>query len=177
MKDLGEPNDYYGIEISRNKSKGILQLNQTKSKNKMLNKFGHGNSHGKRSPMFENQILNRHRRDREEEDVDKKVIDTPRYREVVGSLLYSANETRPDISYTVNILSRHQLNTTPNERKIIDGIFKYLIHTKDLSLTYRGRGKGIDGFSDSSLADCKASITTCGHCFSLHMSSRIYSNE
>ena len=107
MKDLGEPTEYLGINIIRDKSKGIFKLNQTKIINKMLHKFGYEQAYPQRSPMVTNQVLNRYRRDRESEATNKEVIDDSRYPEAVGSLLYLANATRPDVAYTVNVLSRH----------------------------------------------------------------------
>jgi len=134
----------------------------------MIKKFGYEDAHPQRSPMITNQVLNRERRTRENEPRDNNVLLATPYREAVGSLLYLANATRPDISYAVNILSRHQLNPTEREWKMVERVFRYLIHTKNLSLTYKGKGTGIDGYSDASLADCKGSITTCGYLVRLY---------
>ena len=41
MKDLGEPNEYLGITIMRDRSIKSLQLNQTKFIDKMLKRFGY----------------------------------------------------------------------------------------------------------------------------------------
>ena len=48
------------------------------------------------------------------------------YREAVGSLLYLASVTRPDISYAVNVLSRHQVSLTENDWIMVKRVFRYL---------------------------------------------------
>ncbi len=48
------------------------------------------------------------------------------HREAVGSLLYLANATRPDISYSVNVLIRHQINSTDDDWRRVERVFRYL---------------------------------------------------
>lgn len=163
MKDLGEPKEYLGITIIRDRENKTLKLNQTNFITKLLKRFGYSEAHPQRTPMVTAQVNNRQRRAREGNTADDEVIDQTKYREIVGSLLYLANASRPDICYAVNVVSRHQLNPTKHEWKMIDRILRYLIYTKDLSLTYKGHEDGFDAFSDASLADCKNSITTCGY--------------
>ena len=45
----------------------------------------------------------------------------------------------------------------------VGACFRYLIHTRELSLTYRGKENGVGAYSDASLADCKGAITTCSY--------------
>lgn len=162
MKDLGEPTEYLGITITRDRENRTLSLNQSKFIVKLLKRFGYENAHPQRSPIATNQVLNRERRNREGENRDDNAVNPTRYREAVGSLLYLANATRPDISYAVNILSRHQLNPTEKEWKMVERVLRYLIKTKDLQMIYRRKLEGLDAYSDASMADCKGSITTCG---------------
>ncbi|XP_023247787.1 uncharacterized protein LOC111643806 [Copidosoma floridanum] len=90
------------------------------------------------------------------------------YREAVGSLLYLANTIRPDISYSVNVLSRHQIGPTEDDWKMVKRVFRYLQHTRTLGLIYRGCKDGLEAYSDASLADCKGSITTGGYLLRLY---------
>lgn len=52
------------------------------------------------------------------------------YGEAVGSLLYLANATGPDISYAVNVLSRHQVNPTIDDWKWFNEFFVTLKQPK-----------------------------------------------
>ena len=114
--------------------------------------------------MITNQLNNRARREKKIDantEIKENRVNAP-YREAVGSLLYLAGATRPDISYAVNVLSRHQLNPTKEDWKMVERVFCYLKHTKTLKLTYKGETDEIVCFSDASFADCKGSLTTCG---------------
>uniref|UniRef100_A0ABD2W0H7 Reverse transcriptase Ty1/copia-type domain-containing protein n=1 Tax=Trichogramma kaykai TaxID=54128 RepID=A0ABD2W0H7_9HYME len=47
------------------------------------------------------------------------------YREVIGSLLYLAGVTRPDIAYAVNLLSRRQVAPTVGDFQEVKRILRY----------------------------------------------------
>ena len=66
-----------------------------------------------------------------DEEVDLRI-----YRSLVGSLLYLAKQTRPDIMFTVNILSRHM--TAPTNQLWLCGkrLLRYLQGSEGLKLTY-----------------------------------------
>ncbi|XP_015116121.1 uncharacterized protein LOC107040515 [Diachasma alloeum] len=74
-------------------------------------------SHPQRTPMETHQVSN-NKRKRRESDADDEILTKTEttenipYREAIGSLLYLAGATRPDISYTVKVLSGHQINPT-----------------------------------------------------------------
>lgn len=68
----------------------------------------------------------------------------------------------------MNVLSRHQLSPTEHEWKMITRLFRYLEHSKDWSLTYKGKLDSLEAFSDASFADCKNSLTTSGHAILLY---------
>ena len=67
----------------------------------------------------------------EDEEVDQRI-----YRSLVGSLLYLAKETRPDIMFTINILSRHMYAPTNQHWLCGKQILRYLQGSKGLKLIY-----------------------------------------
>ena len=165
MTDLGEPKNFLGITLRRNREKGIISLTQETYINKILERFNMSKCYQKRTPMITRQTQNRERREREE-DSDNMVYETPKfntlYREAVGSLMYLANATRPDILYAVNVLSRHQINPTKEDWKMVERVFQYLNGTKTMGLVYSAQRDDLQSFSDASFADCKNSLTTSG---------------
>ena len=56
------------------------------------------------------------------------------YMAVVGVLMYLANCTRQDISFTVNLLARYSHDPTKRHWIVIKHIFRYLRGTQDMGL-------------------------------------------
>ncbi len=73
------------------------------------------------------------------------------YQRAMGSLMYAAIATRPDIMFSVTQLS--QFSHTPREAHwtAVKRVFRYLAGTEELGITYGGRGVGfrVQGFSDA----------------------------
>jgi hypothetical protein len=64
------------------------------------------------------------------------------YISAVGSLLYLATSTRPDISYAVGVLSHFTSNPGPAHWKTVKHLFHYLKGTADLHLVYAPDASG-----------------------------------
>ena len=89
------------------------------------------------------------------------------YREAVGSLMYLATSTRPDITFAVGLLSRFV--NQPNNKHVgaMKRVLRYLSSNLNYGLTYqRQHGNTsqivIDGFSDSDWGgdpDTRRSVT------------------
>ena len=60
------------------------------------------------------------------------------YQSAVGSLMYAMLGTRPDIVFTVLVVSRYGLNLTDTHLRAIKRIFRYLKATINLQLIFRG---------------------------------------
>ena len=166
--DRGEPKSFLGMNIERHRETKTRTINQNDYTEKILEKFGFRDAYPVDTPMVTRQVSNREQRKREKEfdsnNSDKSVslINVP-YRETVGSLLYLAGSTRPDISYAVNVLSRYQMNPTENELKLVERVFQYLKGTVAMGLVYQGRRDDMVAYSDSNFADCEGSKSTCGY--------------
>ena len=80
-------------------------------------------------------------------DHDSAVTRFP-YREAVGSLMWLAIATRPDIMYSVTYHSQFLENPTQGHVESLKRVFRYLKGTKDYKLTYGGgNGVGLVGAS------------------------------
>ncbi|MBW0507580.1 hypothetical protein O181_047295 [Austropuccinia psidii MF-1] len=91
---------------------------------------------------------------KELEAVDEPV-DVTGYQQVIGSLNYLAQHTRPDILFTVNSLSRY--STHPSERHwvALKHLLRYLKGTSQLCMYYSRDGyeKGLVGWADAYYAN------------------------
>jgi len=65
------------------------------------------------------------------------------YQAVVGSLMYAALATWPDISYAVAALSRYNSRPFTSHMTAAEGVLQYLKSTADFRLHYTGNGIGI----------------------------------
>lgn len=75
-------------------------------------------------------------------------VDQTKYQSLIGSLMYIAINTRPDILHSVSKLS--QRNNDPHEEHISAAkrILRYLSATQDKQLKYQKKGKPIECFTD-----------------------------
>lgn len=133
----------------------------------MLKKFSFEKTRPISTPMITNQASNHERRNTEEEEYTSESVPNTLYREAIGSLLYLASATRPDVSYSTNVLSRHQVNPKESDWRMVTRIFQYLSGTRKYALTYKAKINEMAAYSDASLSDCKNSLTTCGFIITL----------
>ena len=63
---------------------------------------------------------------------------TTEYMSKVGSLMYLAVHTRPDIAFAIGCCARKMQNPTHHDMKAVDRIIRYIAGTQDLSLTFHG---------------------------------------
>ena len=90
------------------------------------------------------------------------------YAKIIGSLMYLINCTRPDISFTVNRLSRYTSNLGVDHRKAISKVLRYLRYTRDYGLHYTTYPTVLEGYSDSNwISSVKSSKSTSGYIFTL----------
>jgi hypothetical protein len=93
------------------------------------------------------------------------------YQQAIGSLLYAALLTRPDIACAINILGRYASNPGPEHIQAVKRIFRYLNGNPDYKITYTGNtptSAYIKGYTDSDYAGDKEEYkSTTGYIFYL----------
>jgi hypothetical protein len=68
------------------------------------------------------------------------------YREAVGSLMYAAMGTRPDIAFATSTVAQFSENPGWAHWEAVKRIYRYLIGTKELELSYGGDQRGLVGY-------------------------------
>jgi len=71
------------------------------------------------------------------------------YREAVGSLMYAAMGTRPDIAFATSTVVQYMDNPGWEHWEAVKRIFWYLKGTKDMKLVYGDRKTNLEGFVDA----------------------------
>lgn len=83
----------------------------------------------------------------------------------MGSLIFIANGTRPDIAHAVSSLARHMANPTENHWRAATGVLQYLGSTIDKGLIFQPGAVNLHGYVDASHADSPGAKSTHGYAF------------
>jgi hypothetical protein len=75
-----------------------------------------------------------------------------RYQRKIGSLLFAAVTTRPDIAFATSRLARFLINPSAEHQETADRVLLYLQNTRSKALQL-GQGSGLEIASDASFAD------------------------
>ena len=137
VKSLGQPNLLLGMKISQ--SDHLVTLSQTHYIDALLEKFGLANANPVSTPMDANVKLDciaEEQGDEGQGEKDEKIIHG--YATLIGSLMYLALGTRPDIAFAVNKLAQFTQNPRPIHWTAVKRIFCYLKYTRTHKLTFGG---------------------------------------
>ncbi|RVX23060.1 Retrovirus-related Pol polyprotein from transposon TNT 1-94 [Vitis vinifera] len=167
MKDLGDASFVLGIQIHRDRSRGILGLSQRTYIDKVLQRYGMQNSKPGDTPVAKGDkfSLNQCPKNSLESQEMQKIP----YASAVGSLMYAQVCTRPDIAYIVGMLGRYLSNPGMDHWRAAKRVMRYLQRTKEYMLTYRRLDQlELIGYSDSNFAGCQDSRrSTSGYIYLL----------
>lgn len=146
MKEIGMASECIGIEIT--KSNGRITLGQQKYIQQVLKRFNMSNCNAAKSPGDPNEKLTE-KTINAGNDLTGKVP----FQELIGSLLYVAQITRPDISFCVNNVSRFNAKHSIEHWEAALRILKYLKGTADYVLVYKTEtNNNMHAYSDADYA-------------------------
>ncbi|KAL4011886.1 hypothetical protein IC575_028950 [Cucumis melo] len=167
MKDLGNAQYVLGIQIVQNQKNKTLVMSQTSYIDKMLSRYKMQNSKKDLLPYRYGIHLSKEQCPKTPQEVED-MSNIP-YVSVVGSLMYALLCTRPDICYSVGIVSRYQSNPGRDHWTTVKNILKYLRRTKDYMLVYGSKDLILIGYTDSDFqTDKDARKSTSGSVFTLN---------
>ena len=75
--------------------------------------------------------------------------DQLRYSQIIGSLMYLASATRPDIAFAVSKLSRFVSKPGDVHWHAVERVMRYLKGTMNYGLHYTGYPSVLEGYSDA----------------------------
>ncbi len=166
IKDLGKANFILGIEIKIDREKEIIKLSQKDYINNLLIKYGMTETKNKTTPLSTNAYLT------EVEESDEQFKDIILYQSIIGSLMYLMLGTRPDLAFSVSLLSQYASKPLKKHYIQVLRILRYINGSKNLELIYRkrkielNRSIVINGYVDSDWAGDKEDRKSfSGHCF------------
>jgi hypothetical protein len=88
------------------------------------------------------------------------------YSQIIGSLMYLASATRPDISYAVSKLSRFVSKLGDDHWRALERVLRYLKGTITYDIHYIGNPKVLEGYCDANwISDADELYATSGYVF------------
>ena len=153
MKDLGLLNWVLGMEVIQDIPAKFIRLNLSTYVKQLLDKFDMTKCHESRTPMDSRSQLSKSMCSTTEGE--KLYMASIPYREAVGSLLWLANGTRPNIAYAVNQVARYMDNPGPQHWEAVLRIIQYLKGSQDKGIVFTGdvTGKDTSGYFSYPKAD------------------------
>jgi len=158
IRDLGQVSDYLGMAVKCDRAAGTVSLSNPRHTAGILADFGMEDCKPSSTPMVNGLALG-----------DGERLEEPnQYAELVGSLLFLANQTRPDIAFAVGRLARRMAIPTEGDMAAAKAVVSYLKGTKDMGLVY-GRAERLAGWAGSDWAGHVGTRkSTTGFVFTLH---------
>jgi hypothetical protein len=132
IKDMGHPENFLGMEIHYEKQARILTISQKHYIAGILEKFGHMVEFPKTTPMSSNffKMMGEHEHD--------EYVEVP-YRQLLGNLLWASVCTRPDLSFSVNMLSQFLSKPTKFLWEALLRVVAYLMNTREIGLVFSSK--------------------------------------
>ena len=161
MKDNEELKGFLGIRVERDEKE--LRIDQEVYVENILKRFKMENSKPTDTPIIkeDKKIKN--------EEKDEIFEDVSTYQSAIGSLIYLATATRPDIAFAVNQAAQAMREPMQSDWVKVKRIMRYLQKTKKMKIVYKRNEKEEDeviGFSDASYGeDRKDRKSTSGYLF------------
>lgn len=160
---VGDSSMFVGVQILRDRESKSLIIHQSSYTRKIIEKFGMANAKTLSVPADPHVMLAPY------QDGEERSSNVP-YREAVGSLVFLAAVSRPDITYAVNSVSKFVNNHKIEHWQAVKRIFAYLSGTVDYGIKYESGGSELEliGFSDADYAgDVETRRSRTGYVFCL----------
>ena len=164
MVDQGEINYILGMRICRDRQAGVLRIDQSAYLRNVLKRFGMYQCRPNSTPMKTDKSFVRL-------SPDEKSIDLKNYQATIDLLTYASIGTRPELSYSVRVLSQFMPNPDQEHWKGVKRVFRYIQGTLDYCLEYvssKSNRVDLSAYSDADSAGDKISRkSTSGYLFQI----------
>lgn len=159
LKDLGQVKQCLGMNVCIDKENGVITLDQESYVNQLLHKFNMTDCKVADTPMEEKLNLQK----------GEKCETVYPYQQLIGSLMYLAVQTRPDIAFSVGYLSQFNNCFGKEHWTHAKRVLRYLKKTKHFCLRYSREGDAkMTGFVDADWgSDVLDRRSYTGFCFNL----------
>ena len=146
MQDQGRIHYFLGMSIKRDRANKILTIDQSLYIEKVLQRFGMRDCNPISTPLENGKKFNRLIE-------SESPVDVTNYQAAIGSLIYAAISTRPDISVAVGLLSQFMTNPGKEHWNGVKRVLRYLKGTLHFGLNFKhSENFVLQGYSDADWA-------------------------
>jgi hypothetical protein len=131
LSDSGDLTWHLGINVTQDLQAGTIAFDQTAYIESVLKRFNMEGCKDKYTPLPPRTYLTS-----EDSPKTPNKRDVKTYQQLMGSLMYVACGTRPDIAFAVNSCAQFMQNPGPSHFEAAKHILRYLKTTKAAKLTY-----------------------------------------
>lgn len=150
---IGDCSSFVGMQIIRDRESSSIFVHREAYAKKVTERFSISRAKGVSVPADPHTIL---------KPVESGASErqTMPYREAIGSLMFLAMVTRPDIAYAINAVSKFQNEHNDSHWRAVKRIFAYLIETANMEIEFRASKSRVElaGYSDADFASDIATI-------------------
>ena len=126
---------YLGMKLVRDRVARTITISQPGYMEDVREEYGITSTHGPLTPMVDKE-----RELESDTNLPLDAADIKLYERKVGSALWPAIGTRPDIQLAINLHSRHTKSPLRGDMVTLDRLLEYLVNTPDLGLVLGGLG-------------------------------------
>lgn len=155
-----QPHWFLKMRITRDRAAGTLKLDNEQYVNEILKRYNMDEVRPCSSPTPNGQYLNKELNEAvaginsyTSQSHHNQSVDIGMYQAAVGSLNYLSSQTRPDIAFAVNQVSRYCHDPQSHHWDAVKHILRYLSSTRAHGITFtRKLALPVNGYSDASHA-------------------------
>jgi len=136
-----------GIEVTCDRAVHTISLSQSAYVDSILSWFSLTDAKSYPTPMVPSTFYSKRDSPSSPSDI-ARMCKVP-YREAIGSLMYAAVATRPDIAFAVSTLSRFLENPGEAHWQAVKRVFRYLAGTRNHALTYGAEQYDLTRYTDA----------------------------
>lgn len=172
MTDLGEMEKILGLRVERNREDGTLKISQGPYIDVLLARFHMQDANPVSTPLSKSVKLVI-----PTELASAPTIDAP-YAKAIGSLMYAALGTRPDLAFAVQHLSQFTTSYGAEHWTALKHVLRYLKGTRDYGIIFqREAGLNLEAFVDSDYANREDARSVGGYVVKLGNGSIAWSSK
>ena len=129
MKDMGPAYWVLGIRVTRDREAGTISLDQTQYAKDVLKRYGMENAKPVPTPITNSELGG---------DTSPLLPHGNEYRSAIGGLMYLMTGTRPDLAYSISLLSQYMQAPRECHWGAVKRVLRYVAGTQGYSLKYIG---------------------------------------